>query len=177
MMIPGRAWKIPPIPPLSKGGEGGFRRPSQRRSRSSISRHSVLWLSLCLLTPALAHEVHHSLAAGNAVVVRLTFADGQPFAFEAFEVYAAGSDKPLQVGRTDAQGRVVFLPPGAGELRLRAFSADGHGVDLKLNPPRGGEATAMVAAEDRTSKIVLGAGILLALFGLVQLVLHRKKSA
>ena len=129
------------------------------------------------LAPALAHEVHHAVEAANAVSVRLTFADGQPFAFEAFEVYAAGSDKPHAVGRTDAEGRAVFLPPEAGELRFRAFAADGHGVDLKLNPPRGGEAVVAAATEDRASKIILGVGILLALFGLVQLVLRRKKHA
>jgi len=126
---------------------------------------------------ALAHEVHHAIEPANAVSVRLTFADGQPFAFEAFEVYAAGSDRPLAVGRTDALGRAVFVPPETGEVRLRAFAADGHGVDLKLNPPRGGEAVAAAVTEDRASKIILGAGILLALFGLIQLVLRRKKHA
>jgi len=125
------------------------------------------------LAPALAHEVHHAVEAAGAVSVRLTFADGEPFAFEAFEVYAAGSDKPHAVGRTDAQGRAVFVPPSSGEVRFRAFSADGHGVDLKFDPPRGGEA---VAAEDRGAKLILGAGLLLALFGIVQLFVRRKKT-
>jgi nickel transport protein len=128
------------------------------------------------LAPAMAHEVHHAVEAANAVSVRLTFADGRPFAFEAFEVYAAGSDKPLAVGRTDAQGRAVFVPPGAGEVRLRAFAADGHGVDLTLNPPRGVTATAAPVAEDRPAKLMFGAGLLLALFGLIQLFVRRKKS-
>ena len=128
------------------------------------------------LAPALAHEVHHAVEAAGAVSVRLTFADGEPFAFEAFEVYAAGSDKPHAVGRTDAQGRAVFVPPSSGEVRFRAFSADGHGVDLKFDPPRGGEAVAAVAAEDRGAKLILGAGLLLALFGIVQLFVRRKKT-
>jgi len=127
------------------------------------------------LAPALAHEVHHAVEAAGAVSVRLTFADGQPFAFEAFEVYAAGSDKPLAVGRTDAQGRAVFVPPEAGEVRLRAFAADGHGVDLTLNPPRGGTAAAVPAVEDRPGKLMFGAGILLALFGLIQLFVRKGK--
>jgi nickel transport protein len=121
------------------------------------------------LAPALAHEVHHAVEAAGAVSVRLTFADGQPFAFEAFEVYAAGSDKPHE-------GRAVFLPPGTGEVRLRAFAADGHGVDLTLNPPRGDAAAAAPAAEDRPAKLMFGAGLLLALFGLIQLFVRRKKA-
>lgn len=135
-----------------------------------------LCLMLAALPPAFAHEVHHAVEAQNAVSVRLTFADGQPFAFEAFEVYAAGSDKPHAVGRTDADGRAVFLPPPSGEVRLRAFAADGHGVDLKLDPPRSGEAVAAGATEDRGAKLFFGAGLLLAIFGIVQLFLRRKKT-
>lgn len=136
----------------------------------------IVMLACLALPPAFAHEVHHAVGAQGAVSVRLTFADGQPFAFEAFEVYAAGSDKPHAVGRTDADGRAVFLPPSSGEVRLRAFAADGHGVDLKFDPPRGGEAAAPVAAGDRGAKLVFGAGLLLALFGLIQLFVRRKKT-
>ncbi|MBI3148198.1 MAG: ABC transporter permease [Betaproteobacteria bacterium] len=137
------------------------------------------WAALILLyavVPAsFAHEVRHQVAAEQAVVLRLRYADGQPFAFEAYEVFAQGAEKPQQVGRTDAEGRAVFLPPASAELRFRAFAADGHGVDLKLNPPRAAESVPAAEEEDRSSKLVLGVGILLALFGLVQLVLRRKK--
>jgi nickel transport protein len=133
----------------------------------------LCWLLLSL-PQAFAHEVLHSVGPANAVSVRLTFADGQPFAFEAFEVHAAGSDKPHAVGRTDAEGRAVFLPPPSGEVRLRAFAADGHGVDLKFDPPRSGEAVAAGAPEDRGAKLFFGAGLLLAIFGIVQLFLRRK---
>lgn len=139
-------------------------------------RRVLLCCLLLVLPPAYAHEVHHAVGAQSAVSVRLTFADGQPFAFEAFEVYAAGSDKPHAVGRTDAQGRAVFVPPEAGEVRFRAFSADGHGVDLKFDPPRGNEAAAPAAAGERDAKLVFGAGLLLALFGLIQLFVRRKKA-
>lgn len=138
-------------------------------------RWVLIAMLACLhLSPAFAHEVHHSIGAQNAVSVRLTFADGRPFAFKAFEVYAAGSDKPHAVGRTDAQGRAVFLPPEAGEVRFRAFAADGHGVDLKFDPPHGSVA---VAAEDRSTKLIFGAGLLLALFGIVQLFARRKQTS
>lgn len=141
-----------------------------------MKRRLLLCWLLALLPPSYAHEVHHAVAAQSAVSVRLTFADGQPFAFEAFEVYAAGSDKPHTVGRTDADGRAVFLPPSSGEVRLRAFAADGHGVDLKFDPPRAGETAAPAASEDSSSKLVFGAGLLLALFGLIQLFVKRKEN-
>ncbi|MDR2239134.1 MAG: hypothetical protein LBE33_01670 [Zoogloeaceae bacterium] len=155
-------------------------RRKQSRFISWLAVQISVWIA-CLLTlsPAFAHEVRHDIEMRDAVAVRLTFADGQPFAFEAFEVYAAGGDTPLQVGRTDAQGRALFLPPASGAVRLRAFSADGHGVDLTFDPPRGGEAapppTSSSLEEGRSAKFVFGIGILLALFGIVQLFLRRKE--
>lgn len=142
-----------------------------------MKRLILFCLVLAAMPPAFAHEVHHAVEAANAVSVRLTFADGQPFAFEAFEVFAAGSDKPVAVGRTDAQGRAVFLPPEAGEVRLRAFAADGHGVDVRLVPPHGGAAVPAPAAEERPARLMFGAGLLLALFGLIQLFVRRRKAS
>lgn len=132
-----------------------------------------------LALPAAAHEVRHVVAASQATVVELSYADGAPFSYEAFEVWIAGAERPFQVGRTDARGRAVFLPPAAGELRLRAFSADGHGVDLRLAPPHAGHppAVAAAAAPGRTPGLVLGLGIVLALFGSFQLLLRRKKAS
>ena len=138
----------------------------------------LIAMLVCLLLPsAFAHEVQHGIAVTPAAVVTLSYADGRPFSYEAFEVFAAGSDQPFQVGRTDAQGRAAFLPPAAGEVRFRASSADGHGVDLRMAPPRADAVAAAPAAGDRNAKLVLGIGILLALFGLVQLFLCRKKAA
>jgi nickel transport protein len=84
---------------------------------------------------AWSHEVRLETSLQSAVVVRLTYADGQPFAFESYELYRPGKDVPEQVGRTDAQGLVVFMPASHAQWRLKAFSADGHGVDQVLTTP------------------------------------------
>jgi hypothetical protein len=69
-------------------------------------------LALCAWLPgqALAHDLQHEIGEGEAVSVRLFYADGSDFAFESYEVYRAGEEVPFQVGRTDLLGRVVFLP-------------------------------------------------------------------
>jgi nickel transport protein len=135
---------------------------------------------LLVATPAAAHEVIADVSRQPATVVTLTYADGQPFSYEAFEVHADGAERPLLVGRTDGTGRAVFLVPPAGEVRLRAFSADGHGVDLKLAPPAAasgetGAAATVAAADERPARIMFGLGVLLALFGLLQMWLARRK--
>lgn len=148
--------------------------PQAGRGGSVVA--AVLFGLFVSASSAFAHEVHHTVEAVRAVSVRLTFADGQPFAFEAYEVFAAGADRPFAVGRTDADGHATFLPPGAGDVRLRAFAADGHGVELTLNPPRDGPVGAAApTAEGRPAKLLFGAGIVLGLFGLIQLFVRKRK--
>lgn len=136
----------------------------------------LLFLLLMLWAETgLAHEIHHRIESAGAVVFHLDYADGRPFSYEAYELYADEKDVPAQVGRTDAMGRIVFLPGAARQWRIRAFSADGHGVDLRFEPPAvAGQAAAVTADPSRFSLILFGLSLLLGGFGLYQLLLKRK---
>jgi len=124
-----------------------------------------------------AHEVHHAIAATNAVAVSLSYADGSPFAYEKYELYADGKEVPAQVGNTDAAGRVVFIPGATRYWRIRAFSADGHGIDLRLESPalQAEPATASDGGPGRTTLALLGLGLILAAFGAYQLFGSRRQ--
>jgi len=87
---------------------------------------------LGIATPALAHEVHHEIRQSRATIITLTYADGQPFGGEAFEAVPIAAGQPIVSGRTDAQGRAILLAEVPGTWRLRAWSDDGHGVDLRF---------------------------------------------
>lgn len=143
----------------------------------------VLTILILLLTQAnavVAHEVHHVVEAAEAVAVRLAYADGKPFAFEAYEAYPEGREMPAQVGRTDDQGRALFVPGEVKRWRVRAFSADGHGVDLKIDTPdtavsRTGNADVTGGQPNRASLLLFGVSALLGIFGAYQLWLRKKK--
>lgn len=153
-------------------------------------RHALLILGLCLMQAGmvLAHEVNHSIEKVDALAIRLTYADGKPFVFEAFEAYPEGKDAPSQVGRTDAHGRIVLVAGEIKRWRVKAFSADGHGVDLHFEVPAVTTLTAatnpagMVAAgtvpadtgPNRASLLLFGFSVLLALFGGYQLWLRKQ---
>ncbi len=137
------------------------------------------WL-LCLLLSAgvaSAHEVKVEQTTSPAAVIRLAYADGQAFAFEAYELYLAGKETPAQVGRTDAEGRVVFLPGQIGEWRLKAFSADGHGVDRRLTvaPMGAAPVSPTIDSPARWSLLLAGLGTIFGIFGLIQF-MQRKKT-
>lgn len=135
------------------------------------------WLLPCLVAaPAWAHDLQYTVVSGQAVVVKLFYADDTPFGFEAYEIYPEGAKLPVQVGRTDAKGRIAFLPDKAGTWRIKAMSEDGHGLDFTLDT----DATAALAGIDkpfyeRHSRIVVGVALLLGLFGLLNLYVKRKK--
>jgi len=136
----------------------------------------VVALALCAWLPgrALAHDLQHSIDTDTAVSVQLFFADGSAFDFESYEVYRAGDEIPFQVGRTDAQGRVVFLPDRAGTWRIKAFSGDGHGADFSFTS--GAEGTVQVANGsfiERHLRLIVGVSLIFGVFGLFNLFARR----
>jgi nickel transport protein len=140
---------------------------------------AAIALLLCLWLPerAAGHDLQHSIEQGAAVMVKLFFTDGNEFSFESYEVYRAGEEIPFQVGRTDALGRLVFLPDRAGTWRIKAFSEDGHGADLSLTT---GAQGAIESADrplfERHTRLVVGVSIIFGIFGLVSLFARRRRA-
>jgi nickel transport protein len=135
----------------------------------------ALLLFLWLPERAAGHDLQHSIEEGSAVTVKLFFADGNEFSFESYEVYRAGEEIPFQVGRTDALGRLVFLPDRAGTWRIKAFSEDGHGAELSLTTgPQGAIESAERSLFERHTRFVVGVSVIFGIFGLVSLFVRRK---
>jgi len=139
----------------------------------------IIGLIICawLPGPVLGHDLQYSVDQGEAVYVKLFFADGRDFAFEAYEIYRAGEEIPFQVGRTDTRGRLVFLPDGAGKWRVKAFSEDGHGVDISVvTDTEGGIESAAKPLFERYSRIITGVAFIFGIFGLFSLLARRRRA-
>ena len=136
---------------------------------------TVLWLLVLCCAPAWAHEVKVDISNQGAAVVRLTYADGSPFSFEAYEIYQPGKDIPAQVGRTNAEGQIVFLPGVQTEWRVKAYSVDGHGIDKRLKVEAGSGSSSTGNGElPRPLVLLSGLGVVFGLFGVMQLFYRRK---
>ena len=139
---------------------------------------AIVWL-LCLGLPdrVVAHDLQHRIQEGAAVTVELFFADGNEFSFEGYEVYRAGEEIPFQGGRTDAHGRLAFLPDTPGTWRVKIFSEDGHGADISLTTgAQGGIEGADRPLFERHLRLVVGVSILFGIFGLLNLFARRRKT-
>lgn len=136
---------------------------------------SLIVLLCCWASLVQAHEVHHRIEAADAVVITLAYANGQPFAYEKYALTPAGQETPQQVGNTDAQGRIAFVPGSVSNWRVQATSADGHGLNLDFAVPT--TATPGTPVNTSTPRWLLagfGLAIIFGLFGLFQLFLRKK---
>lgn len=150
------------------------------RRRASLALAAWV-LALGLAPGAQAHQVSLTQTRSEAVVLTLGYADGTPFAYEAYELYPPGeAEVPAQVGRTDAAGRVAFVPETAGEWRVKAFTADGHGVDQPVQVAAAGAGDAPGPAPGGgpgvTAALITGLGVLFGLFGLYQLFIPKRRT-
>ena len=137
---------------------------------------SFLALPAALLAGTLhAHALTHTAQRGSAVVVELRYGDGSPFSYEAAEVFRPGETVPFLAGRTDANGRLAFVPDRAGDWRVRAFSQDGHGGELTVFASASVDAGEGARADSPStlSRLAIGLSLLFGLFGVWSLLLRR----
>ncbi len=139
----------------------------------------LVMIALMLSSPAArAHHLQITVSSAEAVVLRLHYADGTAFSSEKYEIYPEHAEDPVQVGRTDHSGQIAFVPDVAGTWRLRAFSEDGHGQEMTFRTDDAGTAErSSRPLFDRYPRLFTGAGLLLGIFGLLSLLLRRRKPA
>jgi nickel transport protein len=124
-----------------------------------------------------AHDLRYIVTDEHAVVVSLFFSEKHLFSYQSYEIFAPDNKIPVQVGRTDAAGRVVFLPDRSGVWRIKSFTEDGHGVDftLDIGADRLVEHVTLPWFE-RYMRIFTGIGFILGVFGLWSLFYARQNS-
>jgi len=126
-----------------------------------------------LLSLSFAHDLeYNSFREGSCIVVKFYFPTGGSFSYESYQVFGPEKDKPFQVGRTDALGRIIFCPDKPGRWTIRTFSEDGHGavVDLDVED---GKLQQQGGKLSIYQKLLVGFGVILGIFGLVEIYLRR----
>ncbi len=94
----------------------------------------IFVLVLCLGASSLfAHNLEHTVSHEEAIVVSYRFASEGDFSFQSYEIYAPHAKLPFQVGRTNANAELLFIPNVQGKWKIKAFSEDGHGKIIELD--------------------------------------------
>lgn len=126
-----------------------------------------------------AHDVKWDVSRQQSgIVLAIHYGDGTLFAFEQYEVFAPGTDIAFQVGRTDALGRVVFVPDREGAWKVKFVSDDGHGGEALVPVDKEGTATVQrLSLFQQFGPAISGAGLILGLTGLYMLLKARRLRA
>ncbi|WP_297889868.1 hypothetical protein [Sulfurihydrogenibium sp.] len=126
---------------------------------------------LFLMNFAQAHDLQYSLKKfnNNIVLISFYFPDGSKFSYESFEIYREGEKIPFQTGRTDALGRVVFIPDKEGQWIVKVYSEDGHGTNVKIKIDQSLDITTQESLFKRYEKTFIGVGLILGIIGIISL--------
>lgn len=143
-------------------------------------RKSLLILLLLSMT-ASGHTVDYDVTSQQATVVTTHLGDEEA-SYAEYEVFAPGQmDNPFQIGRSDARGRVVFLPNEAGEwiIKVKADSQHGvHGAEVKVQVDDKSVikefSKPLVATHTR---LLIGVSLLFGMFGLFSMFRGRGKAS
>ena len=153
-------------------------------------RKIVVIFLLLINGSAAAHGLRYTVTDGKSVVIELTYASGTAFSNETYEIYRAGGGKPYQTGRTDPSGRIVFIPDSSRTWRIKAFSEDGHGLDITIetNDPAEHADTSVAIADTvdghlamekapigMGTRIIMIFALIFGVFGVVSIFVRKKK--
>lgn len=145
--------------------------------QSHTSLRLLAILSLILSSSlAWAHRMNHEVSTAEAQVLSVSYAFGQAPIFEPYQVFAPDTDVPFQTGRTDAKGRISYLPDRPGRWRVVVTTEDGHGVEVRVRVDEALSITEVEApARGGLVNTLAGIGYLLGLAGLLILWRQRRK--
>ncbi len=117
-----------------------------------------------------AHDLQYTVKKINDVIeVSFYFPDGSKFSYESFEIYKEGDGVPFQTGRTDKNGRVIFIPDKEGLWIVKVYSEDGHGSIVKVDVNQASGVSLEKPLFVRYEKAFVGAGLILGIFGIVSI--------
>jgi nickel transport protein len=129
----------------------------------------MLLLSLLPVSGAEAHSVEYQVE-NRGISARFFFLPNDPANYSPYEIFAPGEEVPYQKGRTDKNGVASFLPDRPGKWRIKVIAESEHGghaanveIDVKEGLLMESFSKPLVAAH---TKLVVGAGCLLSVFGM-----------
>lgn len=121
-----------------------------------------------------AHNLKHTLSWDESVTITLQFVKEGDFSFQSYEVYAPKTKIPFQVGRSDVQGRVVFLPNSSGKWLVKIFSEDGHGKIIEVDIDKNNKGQKIVQNTSILGRLLWGFLLLFSVFGVMYFTKRKK---
>lgn len=140
----------------------------------------VFFLFFTANPSAEAHSINYHVE-NKGVSVRVFYSENDPASYSSFEIFGPGDKIHYQIGRTDKNGFVTFLPDRKGKWRITVFGESDHGfhgtqIEVVVNESLFMESfkKPLVA---RFTKLFVGMSLIFGTFGIWALFLKKIKLA
>ncbi|MFU8877303.1 MAG: hypothetical protein ACNA7E_04115 [Wenzhouxiangellaceae bacterium] len=127
---------------------------------------SVIASLVLVANAAHGHAISYQAGSAEAISVEFSFPHGAGPVDQPYTIHRAGEENAFQTGRTDALGRMSFLPDRPGDWQVRLTTTDGHGVELTVAVDEAGAIAAVHGpGHGRFTLVLAGIGYLFGLAG------------
>ncbi len=148
-------------------------------TKKILLNHFLIFLLLQSLFPMVvwSHAIHYH-AQPKGISVKIFYAEDNPASYAQYELFGPGDKEPHQIGRTDRNGFLSFLPDRAGIWKIKAWGDSSHGyhgvtIDIKVDQALEIESFSKPLVATHT-KLMVGISIIFGLFGVFALWQSRK---
>jgi nickel transport protein len=128
--------------------------------------------------PLLSHTVNYEVQQ-KGMAARVFYSAHEPASYSEYELFGPGDAQPHQIGRTDKNGMVAFVPdrPGVWKIKVLGESAHGfHGVTIELKVDNAVNLESFSKPLVATStKMITGVSLIIGVFGIYGLIKSRRK--
>jgi nickel transport protein len=127
---------------------------------------------------AFAHTVNYDVQQ-KGIAVKIFYNAQDPASYAEYEVFGPGEELPHQIGRTDRNGFVAFVPDKQGIWKIKVIGESAHGyhgvtTEVKVDKDLGLESFNKPLVAQYT-KVVTGISLIIGIFGIYALIASRKK--
>lgn len=149
----------------------------KRIQRKRLSFRGLLVL-LLFVSHAHGHAIHYEVQP-KGISVKVFYDRDNPASYSQYELFGPGDQEPHQVGRTDKNGFLSFLPDRPGTWKVKVWGESSHGfhgvtIDVKVDSAFQIESFGKPLVATHT-KLIVGVSLIFGLFGIYALWRSRKK--
>jgi len=158
--------------------------------KAASIRGKLLGAALCLTIQPwlLAHDLQTSaVLVDGFVVFQANYEGSEAVSFAAVSVHGPDDGNPhadaYQTGRTDAEGRFVFIPNRTGKWKVTVDDEVGHRgtqevtITSLTEPATAAPAAPQSSGRSTTDRLVIGLSVIFGVVGLLMAFLQRRKGA
>jgi nickel transport protein len=128
----------------------------------------------------LAHTIQYHVEQQVGIAVRAYYSADDPVSYSEYELHGPGDEEPHQIGRTDRNGYLAFVPDRQGTWRLQVWGESTHGfhgvtTEIVVDEALALESFSRPLVATHT-KLITGISVAFGLFGLWALWTSRRKT-